>query len=110
MRSRGFRDDSLELHELLRTRHETIAAMMASDDPRIAVQGLRALDAVQRERRAILELEVDLAKAGMQAWTAYEVARLQLHDGDSGPVGATPEQLNVVLAEIMDDSRTQQCA
>ena len=42
--------------------------------------------------------------------SACQIARLQMKDVDSGPAGATPEQLNVVLAEVMNDLKDERCA
>ena len=107
LRALGFRDQPADYAEMLKAETRAVQSLLESDDPRLGERGLQALNAIERERRKVVELELAHAKAGMEALVYHQLSRLRMQGEQQGE-GLSSENASAGIAKIMAELAGQE--
>ncbi len=108
LRALGFRDQPADYAEMLKAERRAVQSLLDSDDPRLAMDGLRVVREIESERRKLAELELAHAKAGMEALVFHQLSRLRMQGEQQGEQGMSSENASAGIARMMTELAKQE--
>jgi hypothetical protein len=89
-----------------------IRSLLGSDDPKTKRDGIEAARAIRKEQRALVALELEYARVGIEARTHDRLSRLRFasessaSSGDQGPSSENvSEAMSKMLADLMEQDK-----
>lgn len=107
-RTLGCREHPAEYAAMCLDELAAIRSLLSSEDPKFKRDGIEAARAIRKEQRALLALEFEYARVGIEARTHDRLSRLRFASESSGDQGVSSENMSATMSKMVADLMEQE--